>query len=568
MEESQPVVKQAVEKQAGGGSGEMERLSGRESAMRVNSACLAHMDAHWSVASVACLLQKAEGLGLSADEVRKYETVLNDLLAVYPLSWTEPQLSVSGVDTSRINFPGVSHMVELEEEFTNYEQMVSGLAACLISAKQEGATSAERRPVAEWKLFWENRQKEIKAEVAERRAAARAALQAKSQSQSDTAAEQSQQSNAAETKAGEGEGEGANEAEGDEEGEEEMSVIENESLTALIQYAQGYYKVGDYNQALLRVRFYLDCVCDLVSDAFTDKKLRAQALWCAVTSLTLMLRPGAPDIEADISSSVAAVPQYILQLFELLTNASASQESNSTKALQACIPLYHYSFFLVLRCHLRNGVDGGSGGSGSGAAALAASGSQGWSDLLDFLLSERSRQLLTCLAPHLLRYVGAILIFTRKPEQVRSVANGLDSAAGKYSDEITRLVFALVRDYDFQTGQAELPRILDSLSADLFLAAAGPALMEHLRLLLFDNYCRVHKRIDLNMMAERLRLAPHVAEQWTAYLIEESKLDARIDSERNVIEINLPTPNFTKDIADKSKNLFYQAQSLMQSISS
>jgi len=54
--------------------------------------------------------------------------------------------------------------------------------------------------------------------------------------------------------------------------------------------------------------------------------------------------------------------------------------------------------------------------------------------------------------------------------------------------------------------------------------------LENARLFIFETYCRIHRCIDISMLAQKLNMSYDEAELWIMNLVRSSKLDARIDS--------------------------------------
>ncbi|XWS56311.1 hypothetical protein CRYUN_Cryun09bG0075100 [Craigia yunnanensis] len=62
------------------------------------------------------------------------------------------------------------------------------------------------------------------------------------------------------------------------------------------------------------------------------------------------------------------------------------------------------------------------------------------------------------------------------------------------------------------------------------------------RLFIFEIYCRIHQRIDIGVLAEKLNLNYEEAERWIVNLIRNSKLDTKINSNAGtvIMESNHP----------------------------
>ncbi|CAI5934178.1 unnamed protein product [Closterium sp. NIES-65] len=216
-------------------------------------------------------------------------------------------------------------------------------------------------------------------------------------------------------------------------------------------------------------------------------------------------------------------------------------------------------------------------------------------------------------AQHLLRYlVAAVLTCKRRRSAVKEVARVVEAERHAYSDPLTQFLLALVVDLDFDEAQSRLKECEELLSNVFFLGkrmaeggrVRGPQLLSNdfflgkrvaeggyvavplrdevidsARLLMFENYCSIHRRIDINarllmfenycsihrridikvvaekksmatdaaelwmVVAEKLSMATDAAERWMANLIRTAKLDATIDSEAGTLVMATAQPN-------------------------
>ncbi|CAI5954879.1 unnamed protein product [Closterium sp. NIES-65] len=227
-------------------------------------------------------------------------------------------------------------------------------------------------------------------------------------------------------------------------------------------------------------------------------------------------------------------------------------------------------------------------------------------------------------AQHLLRYlVAAVLTCKRRRSAVKEVARVVEAERHAYSDPLTQFLLALVVDLDFDEAQSRLKECEELLSNVFFLGkrmaeggrVRGPQLLSNdfflgkrvagrrvcggaaegrgplrdevidsARLLMFENYCSIHRRIDIKVVAEKksmatdaaelwmftlcislctalhpppplclpprsgwvaekLSMATDAAERWMANLIRTAKLDATIDSEAGTLVMATAQPN-------------------------
>ena len=74
--------------------------------------------------------------------------------------------------------------------------------------------------------------------------------------------------------------------------------------------------------------------------------------------------------------------------------------------------------------------------------------------------------------------------------------------------------------------------------------------------------CRIHQKIDMDRLASSLNLKQSDAERWIIGLINDIKLDAKIDSASNHVEMAKSYPSIYSQIVSKTKHLTYQTHAL------
>lgn len=58
--------------------------------------------------------------------------------------------------------------------------------------------------------------------------------------------------------------------------------------------------------------------------------------------------------------------------------------------------------------------------------------------------------------------------------------------------------------FDFDAAQEKLQACQEVLENDLFLYQHTETFMKEARQLIFETYCRIHQKIDINMLAQKL----------------------------------------------------------------
>ena len=146
--------------------------------------------------------------------------------------------------------------------------------------------------------------------------------------------------------------------------------------------------------------------------------------------------------------------------------------------------------------------------------------------------------------PWLLRYLAAtVLSNPRRANKMDEVVRVVVEEEYTYSDPITRFIKKLFVDYDFDGAQEELSECEAVLVTDIFLCRFSidkavikhvvDEFMQHARMFVFESYCRIHRRIDLVVLAGKLGMPVSDAERWVVDLIGRASLNAKIDCSEN-----------------------------------
>jgi len=184
--------------------------------------------------------------------------------------------------------------------------------------------------------------------------------------------------------------------------------------------------------------------------------------------------------------------------------------------------------------------------------------------LTEFFLQDKSLQIISIGCTHLYRYVAALLLLNKSLQDSRAseLLNKIRQDRYWFSDPLTRLLEALYFDIDFDAAQEFLKEVGGLLPYDYFLADKEDEVKERCRQLIFETYCRIHRHINLSMIAEKLQMSETDAEIWIVRLIQQAKLDAKIDSETNRVVMTRQAPNIYQQVLDRTKNVALRSQLL------
>jgi translation initiation factor 3 subunit E len=185
--------------------------------------------------------------------------------------------------------------------------------------------------------------------------------------------------------------------------------------------------------------------------------------------------------------------------------------------------------------------------------------------IIDLFFQERYMQAIQAEAPHLLRYLAAAIITNkRRRSMLKDLVRILQCET--YSDPITEFLLKLFVEYDFDGAQTKLTECDVVLENDFFLVGCKDEFNENARLFIFETYCRIHQRIDIKMLADKLSMDHDSAERWIVNLIRSTKLNAKIDSEKGTVQMYDQAQSVHDMIVEKTKALTSKTYSLSHAV--
>lgn len=167
--------------------------------------------------------------------------------------------------------------------------------------------------------------------------------------------------------------------------------------------------------------------------------------------------------------------------------------------------------------------------------------------LLESWLSQNYLNTIQTAAPWLLRYLVAAVVISRKStlrsagpasagnsarsrEAVRDVIRALGQEQYQYQDAVTEFLRKLYSEVDFEGAREEMSRCdAAELDDDFFLQEFKAEFVENARYLVSEAYCKIHHRIDIGELSDRLGLSREEGERWIVDLVRDARLDAKID---------------------------------------
>jgi translation initiation factor 3 subunit E len=274
-------------------------------------------------------------------------------------------------------------------------------------------------------------------------------------------------------------------------------------------------------------------------------------LWGQLASF--LLSSGAAQTEAETSQTDSdAAAALVHGLSDLLDEPALLETLGKKEILLKRTWLLHWALFLIF--------------------VRQEQGSPSQTKLLEWFLDEKNLSVMSISCPHLYRYVGACLILNSK--RLKHLLNSSGSPVWVlkhekhgYSDPITDFLLALYCDVDFDEAQRQLLRCRVVCKGDFFLSRWWDDYFEeNARVLIFETYCRIHQCINLEMIASKLNMDPEAAELWIVKLIQNAKLDARIDSAKKRVVMSKAPPNVYQQVIEKTKNLAFRSTMLLSNL--
>lgn len=303
-----------------------------------------------------------------------------------------------------------------------------------------------------------------------------------------------------------------------------------DQIEALYQYAKFQFECGNYSAAADFLYQYR-ALC-------TNSEKSLSALWGKLAAEILMQN-------WDIAL------EELNRLKEIIDSKNFSSPLNQ---LQNRVWLMHWSLFIFF--NHENGRNG----------------------IIDLFFQDRYLNAIQTNAPHLLRYVAtAVVVNKRRRNMLKELIRVIQQEQHSYKDPITEFIECLYVNYDFEGAQNKLRECEDVIMNDPFLGKhvedgttttvpMRDEFLENARLFIFETYCRIHQRIDISMLAEKLNMSYDEAERWIMNLVRNSKLDAKIDSVAGTVIMGTNLPNVHEQIMESMKNLNTRTYMLAKSL--
>jgi len=193
---------------------------------------------------------------------------------------------------------------------------------------------------------------------------------------------------------------------------------------------------------------------------------------------------------------------------------------------------------------------------------------RGRNGIVDLLFNERYLCAVQTNCPHMLRYLTAAVICNkRRRSMLKDLVKVIQQERYTYSDPVTKFIECLYVDFDFDTAQQKLGECDKVLENDYFLESMLDEFRENARVFVFETYCRIHQKIDIGMLAEKLNMEnAEDAERWIVNLIRNASLDAKIDSKANHVVMGANHPSVYQNVIEATENLSFRSYVLANAL--
>ncbi|KAF9237670.1 eIF3 subunit 6 N terminal domain-containing protein [Melanogaster broomeanus] len=309
-----------------------------------------------------------------------------------------------------------------------------------------------------------------------------------------------------------------------------------EQITALYNFGQFQYTYGNYSGAADYLYHFR-----VLS---TDNDLNTSAHWGKLAS----------DILTGKWETALEELNTLRDVIDSRSSSSAltSTESASLTQLHSRTWIVHWSLFVYFNHP------------------------QGRTLLLETFLSPTYLNTIQTSCPWILRYIATAAVLSRKSaagntnassrvrHSIREVVKVIQTEEYQYQDPVTSFLKELYVEFDFEAAQRELALAERVVGDDFFLGEFREEFLDNARYLISEAYCRIHQRIDIADLSERLNLSRDEGEKWIVNLIRETRMgaEAKIDLEKNVIEIHRSPLPVYQSVIEKTRGLAFRTQAL------
>lgn len=193
--------------------------------------------------------------------------------------------------------------------------------------------------------------------------------------------------------------------------------------------------------------------------------------------------------------------------------------------------------------------------------------------LADFFSERAYLQTMENLCPWLLRYYTAAVVLSpaRRRTGIRDLLTEIQNMGYMYADPITQFLESLYTQFDFDAAQLKLQECQLLMKQDFFLQIFQEKFTHEARVLICEMYCAINRRVDLNMLSQKLQLSEEESERWMVDMVRGSgtvgggaagALDAKIDSSGKQVIMAAPSRTTQQQVVEKTRDFSHRSATL------
>jgi len=206
-------------------------------------------------------------------------------------------------------------------------------------------------------------------------------------------------------------------------------------------------------------------------------------------------------------------------------------------------------------------------------------------EFVEFVLQDKILNAVQTRCPYILRYVVAAVFVAydkNRKDLESTLTRVLQMEKDRYRDPLTEFLRNLFVNYDFEAAHQQLVECEKVFDVDFFLnihteevEEDGKKIVKNIyreqffrnaRKVMFELYCRIHKRIDISLLAKRLHLDEKDTDKALVKLVRDAPFEGKINSEKNHLVIATKYPSIYQKVIDKTKQLYHRTHGILDAI--
>lgn len=134
------------------------------------------------------------------------------------------------------------------------------------------------------------------------------------------------------------------------------------------------------------------------------------------------------------------------------------------------------------------------------------------------------------------------------------------------NDPILKFVQELYCNFNFEAAQQELKKAQEVAKNDFFIGEHADDFIESARFLVSEAYCRIHQRVDIADLSNRLNMSKEEGEKWIVNLIRDTRADAKIDFKEGMVYMNQTNSAIYQTVIEKTRGFTFRTAAMGQAM--